>query len=74
VKRLFIEETTPGATGLGVAEVWEPSDEQMAELGWQRIPAPAIPDLVAHTNGHADPDAIDDPDDDARAATSGGAP
>jgi len=37
-KRLFIEEITKGPTGAGVTEIWEITDEMMAELGWQRIP------------------------------------
>lgn len=41
-RRLFIEETTPGATGLGTREVWEPSDSDLAELGYQRIPKPTL--------------------------------
>lgn len=36
-KRLFIEETTEGKTGLGTREIWEIDDATMAELGWQRI-------------------------------------
>lgn len=37
-RRLFIEETTPTSTGCGVREIWEPSDAEMAELGWARAP------------------------------------
>lgn len=46
-RRLFIEETTPGATHGGIREVWEPSLEEMAELGWQRIPSTIPPARVA---------------------------
>jgi len=33
-KRIFIEETTSGPTGSGTREVWEPTAEEMRELGW----------------------------------------
>jgi len=36
-RRLFLEETIPNAVGGGVREIWEPTPEQMAELGWRRI-------------------------------------
>jgi hypothetical protein len=35
-RTLFVEVVTPGARPQ-VVEVFEPSDELMAELGWQRI-------------------------------------
>jgi len=35
-RRIFIEETIDIPTGPGVREVWEPTDEEMAELGWVR--------------------------------------
>lgn len=67
--KLFLEHDDPNAC----RSAWEPDPqdpedvEAMRELGWQRIPNTPIPDLIVPTNGHADPDAIDDPDDDVRA-------
>lgn len=45
-RRLFIEETTPGATGPGIRETFEPSESEMADLGWQRIPSTIPPARV----------------------------
>lgn len=45
-RRLYIEETTPGATGCGIREIFDPSPEDMAELGWQRIPSTIPPARV----------------------------
>ena len=36
-KRIFIEETTSGPTGSGTREVWEPSTQELAELGLVRM-------------------------------------
>jgi hypothetical protein len=49
-RRLFIEETTPSATGPGTREVWEPSEQDLLELGWVRLglvpdPAPQVVDI-----------------------------
>jgi len=70
--KLFLEHDDP----TGCRTAWQPDPEEpediaaMRELGWQRIPNTPIPDLVVPTNGHADPDAIDDPDDDVRGVPS----
>jgi len=66
--KLFLEHDDPNAC----RSAWTPDPEEpddvaaMRELGWGPIASAPIPDLVVPTNGHADPDAIDDPDDDAR--------
>ena len=65
-RTLLLEIRDPAA---GVVEVFSPSDAEMAELGWTRVPAMSttagtideafsrateIPELVVPTNGHSE--------------------
>jgi hypothetical protein len=75
--RLFIEETVNGTTGAGTTEIFDPTPEQMAELGWIRGSVVSV-DEIKRPNGHpaqaaealADPNDAGDPDESIAEALS----